>query len=212
MAYRDELDALRSREALLERDLADVRARRQELVVLGARAAVLEAELATLRATIARRTLPLLDRVHVAAPCSARWDDMRGDARERHCDACGERVYDLSAMTRPEAERFLAERVDACVRFHRRSDGTVLTADCPVGLRRRRVRRTVATLVALGGGGLALALAVPIEPPAHHARTPLEREAPSSLQARQPHGRPVMGRPATSAFVMGKPRPRPPFP
>jgi hypothetical protein len=48
MAYRDELDALRSREALLERDLSDVRARRQELVVLGARAAVLEAELATL--------------------------------------------------------------------------------------------------------------------------------------------------------------------
>jgi hypothetical protein len=43
------------------------------------------------------------------------------------------------------------------VRFYQRADGTVLTADCPVGVRRKRVRRGV--LVAAGAGALAAAAA-----------------------------------------------------
>ena len=43
-----------------------------------------------------------------------------------------------------EAERLIAEREGRlCVRFYQRTDGTVLTADCEVGVRRRRVRRLV---------------------------------------------------------------------
>jgi hypothetical protein len=37
--------------------------------------------------------------------------------------------------------------------MYQRKDGTVLTADCPVGVRRKRVRRVAA--FAIAGGGLA---------------------------------------------------------
>ena len=41
----------------------------------------------------------LLDRVSVAAPCSADWGAMDGDARVRHCGQCEKNVYNLSSMT-----------------------------------------------------------------------------------------------------------------
>ena len=44
-----------------------------------------------------------------------------------------------------------------CVRFYRRFDGTVLTADCPVGLRKLRFRR--AAIAGIGIGILAAASA-----------------------------------------------------
>jgi hypothetical protein len=102
------------------------------------------------------RRLPTLDDVKVASPCSARWDEMVGDARVRFCAHCEKNVFNLSAMTRPEAEALLAEKEgEMCVRFYRRADGTMLTADCPVGVRRKRVRRIAA--LAAGAGALAAA-------------------------------------------------------
>jgi hypothetical protein len=77
---------------------------------------------------------------------------MRGDDRVRHCDQCRLNVYNLSEMTRTEAERLLAEREGrTCVRYFRRHDGTVLTRDCPVGLQalRQRLVRGVAALAGL---------------------------------------------------------------
>jgi hypothetical protein len=57
---------------------------------------------------------------------------------------------------RAEAEALLAKHGSSiCVRLYQRADGTVLTADCPVGLRRTRVRRGV--LAAAGAGALAAA-------------------------------------------------------
>jgi len=86
-----------------------------------------------------RFSLPLLDNLRLASPCSMEWDAMAGDERVRFCGRCRKNVYNLSAMTRPEAERLVFERDgELCARFYRRSDGTVLTADCPTG--RRRVR------------------------------------------------------------------------
>ena len=93
----------------------------------------------------------LLDRVHIAAPCSAEWKEMRGDERVRFCDRCSLNVYNLSAMTRREAERLVVRSEGRlCVRFYRRKDGTTLTQNCPVGLRalKRRVSRVASATAA----------------------------------------------------------------
>ncbi|MCR9246298.1 MAG: hypothetical protein NXI31_14800 [bacterium] len=82
-----------------------------------------------------------LDGIDVASPCSADWDTMPGDDRCRFCEQCSLHVFDLSAMSQQSAERLVRERTASsdrlCVRFTRRADGTVLTRDCPVGLRAR---------------------------------------------------------------------------
>jgi hypothetical protein len=74
---------------------------------------------------------------------------MTGDGQVRHCRHCQKNVYNLREMPRSEAEAFVAKHEGrACVRFFRRTDGTVLTRDCPVGLRaaRRRLARASAAL------------------------------------------------------------------
>jgi hypothetical protein len=86
----------------------------------------------------------LLGRLRVASPCPASWEAMEGDERVRFCRQCELHVYDLSAMTRAEAESLVARTEGRlCARFYRRADGTVLTSDCPRGLAaaRRRVAR-----------------------------------------------------------------------
>ena len=92
-----------------------------------------------------------LDDLRVASPCPASWADMKGDDRVRHCLGCRKNVYNLSAMTRPQAEALVQETEGRlCVRFYRRPDGTILTADCPVGLRavQRRMARLAGALAA----------------------------------------------------------------
>jgi hypothetical protein len=106
--------------------------------------------------------LDLLERVSIASPCPARWEDMAGDAVARHCASCDLDVFNLSAMTRDEANAFLRSRTDGrlCARLYRRADGTVLTRDCPAGLAAARARvvraacRAAAALVLLIGGGV----------------------------------------------------------
>src|SRR5215467_3709252 len=83
----------------------------------------------------AGKPLSLLDNIRVASPCPASWEKMTGDDRVRHCQECKLNVYNLSEMTRLEAERLIANREGRmCVRFYRRTDGTILTRDCPRGL------------------------------------------------------------------------------
>jgi hypothetical protein len=67
------------------------------------------------------------------------WDAMAGNQQVRHCGECRLNVYNLSAMTEIEIQRLLVmqpaeQRV--CVRFYRRADGTMLTQDCPRGIKR----------------------------------------------------------------------------
>ena len=101
--------------------------------------------------------LPVLDAVRIATPCSESWDRMIGDERVRNCASCKLDVYNLSAMTRAEAEGLLAARTGRmCARYYRRADGTILTADCPVGVRRRR--RQVLAIAAVGGAASLAAL------------------------------------------------------
>ena len=51
-----------------------------------------------------------LDGVQVASPCQAAWSDMAGDEQVRFCSHCALHVYNLSAMTRAEAEACARER------------------------------------------------------------------------------------------------------
>jgi hypothetical protein len=75
-----------------------------------------------------------LDNIHVASPCPANWNEMYGNERKRFCGDCKLNVYNLSDMTRQEAENLLLNSAGRlCVRFFRRTDGTVLTKNCPVG-------------------------------------------------------------------------------
>lgn len=86
----------------------------------------------------------LLSRMRVASPCPTSWEAMEGDARVRFCRLCDLHVYNISELTRDEAESLVARTEGRlCARFYRRADGTVLTKDCPTGLRaaRRRVGR-----------------------------------------------------------------------
>lgn len=85
-----------------------------------------------------------LDDVTVAAPCSAGWDNMIGDERVRFCGQCNLNVYNISAMTKQDAERLITQAEGRlCIRYYRRTDGTILTNNCPVGLRalKRRLSR-----------------------------------------------------------------------
>ena len=78
-----------------------------------------------------------LEQIEIASPCSAAWNEMEGDDRVRFCRQCHQNVYNLSAMSRSEAETLVQEMEGVpCVRLYRRMDGTVLTDDCPVGVRR----------------------------------------------------------------------------
>jgi hypothetical protein len=63
---------------------------------------------------------------------------MQGDHRVRHCSECNLNVYNFSAMPEREIQRLLlAKNERLCARWYRRSDGTILTSDCPVGFRAR---------------------------------------------------------------------------
>lgn len=114
----------------------------------------------------------LVDLVSVRTPCTESWDAMRGDDRKRFCDKCRLHVYDISAMTRPEAEAILATQTTRaasdggpgetdrlCVRFARRPDGTVVTQDCGSFLKktvRRAIRRRAIALRTAAASILAL--------------------------------------------------------
>ena len=99
-----------------------------------------------------------LDRVRIAAPCNADWDHMIGNKRVRFCSQCSLNVYNLSSMKRTDAESLIARTEGRlCVRFYRRSDGSIITKDCPIGLRaiRRRVSYVAKAITSTVMGMLA---------------------------------------------------------
>lgn len=152
-AYRDDEGVLRERLAQLEAEAEALRARARELRELEAAEARVAEELAAVTARLEELRGPAMDleRLRIASPCKADWSQMVGDERVRYCGQCRKNVYDLSGMRRDEATALIRDRTgELCVRLWRRADGTVITADCPVGERTRRVRR----LAVIAGGGL----------------------------------------------------------
>lgn len=97
-----------------------------------------------------KTALELLSQTQVASPCSADWNEMAGDEFSRFCDHCSKNVYNLSALTAEAAINLIREKEgNLCGRFFRRADGTMLTADCPIGLHHRlRRKRKLAVLAA----------------------------------------------------------------
>ena len=143
-----------------------------------------------------------LHTLQVASPCHADWDQMQGDDQARFCGTCRKNVYNLSEMTEAESQA-LVNRLEGrlCVRFYTRPDGTLLTQDCPVGLRAvrwklaRKLSYAAALLLSCASGllrGLSPAQAVPVGK--KHTVTP---------HATKPH----TGGPR---HTMGKPLPPPP--
>jgi hypothetical protein len=115
-----------------------------------------------------------LDHVRVAAPCNADWDQMIGNERVRFCSQCSLNVFNLSSMNRADAESLIARTEGRlCVRFYRRFDGSIITKDCPIGLRAIRRRLSYAAkaissaviglLAGLGVYGVASSV-VPLAP------------------------------------------------
>jgi hypothetical protein len=162
MPYRDSAQALSERYDALERELRASREHTRSLDELRAREARIAAELSEVARKLGElrersRRLPLLDSVRIASQCNASWEKMQGDERVRFCGDCSKNVYNISAMAAEEAEALLASRLNGeiCVRLYRRDDGTVLTEDCPVGVKKKR-RRKLAFGIA-GAGALAAA-------------------------------------------------------
>lgn len=86
-----------------------------------------------------------LNNLKVASPCSQDWNQMVGTERKRYCGECKLNVYNLSGMSKPEAENLIANAEGRlCVRFFQRADGTVLTQDCPVGWKAFKKRVSIA--------------------------------------------------------------------
>jgi hypothetical protein len=87
----------------------------------------------------------ILDNVTVASPCPADWKAMTGDDQVRFCGQCQLNVYNLSAMTRDEAETLVQSKEGRlCIRYYKRLDGKIMTQDCIVGrqiLHQRRLAR-----------------------------------------------------------------------
>jgi hypothetical protein len=100
---------------------------------------------------------------------------MRGDDRVRLCELCSKNVYNLSGLTAAEAAKVVSEAGGSlCVRLYRRGDGTVLTADCPVGVRRalRRRLRKLATAGLIVAAALWSAIRLHVPGFARPDRTP----------------------------------------
>lgn len=103
-----------------------------------------------------KRALEILT---IEEPCEEPWDGMRdlGDGR-RHCAMCMQDVFDLSRMTREAAEALVFEDSKrVCVRFFRRSDGTVVTSDC-TPIRHRALRKAAGGALRLGARFVAACL------------------------------------------------------
>ena len=111
--------------------------------------------------TLSPRPKRSLDILTVASPCEEDWEGMseRG-LGTRHCGMCMQNVYDLSAMTRAEAETLAFESTGkVCIRFYRRADGTVVTSDC-APIRHRALRRMAGAPLRAGGRLVGACLAL----------------------------------------------------
>lgn len=178
-AYRNDVDALAARHAALAEEVATKTRERDEAA-------------RNLADAKARAQLPVLDNIRIASPCHVPWSTMVGDERVRHCGSCDKDVFNLSAMTRDEAQALITEKAgNLCARYYQRSDGTILLADCEIGAKQRRKRRLVAAGAAalLAGGASAALLARSsgtTRAPLHEVAGGMEPVAPMGVVAVDP--------------------------
>jgi hypothetical protein len=123
---------------------------------------------------------------------------MIGSERMRFCGQCSLNVYNLSSLTRSEAESLIARNEGRlCVRFYRRPDGSIITKDCAVGLRAIR-RRVSCAASAIGSMILGLLAGLGVHG-AFTSITPLEVRTTGRLVEIQ--GQPAMPPPLELGLV-----------
>ncbi len=131
----------------------------------------------------------MLDRISIAAPCTADWDSMPGSDRVRHCAECNKNVYNLSEMTvynlsemtRREAEALLREKEgQLCARLYRRADGTILTSNCPAGL--RAIGRGISRVAGAAMSAMMTLQSATAQIPFFQIPTAQQQESSSSVQ------------------------------
>lgn len=100
---------------------------------------------------------------------------MHGDDRSRFCRQCNLHVYNFAQMSQREIEQLLAEKEGrVCARIYQRSDGTVLTQDCPIGFR-VRVQRAGRLVVSALSAAMSLCVAA--------AQTAVPEQSSRSVEA-----------------------------
>jgi hypothetical protein len=204
MSYRNDLDALAARYDALASEVAT---KTRELD--GVSSLLDEAK--------QRAKLPVLPNIRVATPCSADWNAMTGDERVRACGDCNKNVYNISELTRDEAEALIiAKEGDLCVRYFQRKDGTILLKDCAIGVAQKRKRRVIAAGAAAllaGGIGAGYALTRPDRvhhtvaelppPPVDEPQTEIENDFASDDEAPPAPPKPKVAPPEPVHVTMG---------
>ncbi|HTL32601.1 MAG TPA: hypothetical protein VL326_05735 [Kofleriaceae bacterium] len=121
------------------------------------------------RPPLGRLGLPVLPNIYVASPCPADWSKMTGDERARMCGQCNKHVFNLSQMTRSDAEELIIEKNGSlCVRYYQRNDGTILLKDCTVAAsaaRRKQMLGVAAAALLATGTSFAMLTAQRGTPP-----------------------------------------------
>jgi len=131
-----------------------------------------------------KRKSTTLDAISIPNPCPSEWDSMTGNRRMRFCQECNKHVYNLSAMTRDEAEALVARfEGRLCARIARDAEGVILDDDlqaAPQLISRRAspvAAALVTALIGLSGNVLAITSS-PKAPTAVHTRSDQEGRAP----------------------------------
>jgi hypothetical protein len=75
----------------------------------------------------------ILDGICIAMPCSVGWDEMKGDNKVRLCGGCNKNVYNISEMSKKEAEEVLSAPTLPCIQIARTSDGAIVTNEGTIG-------------------------------------------------------------------------------
>ena len=167
MSYRDEGAALDAKRASLAARLDEARRGPQTDDAVD-EAHALKREIAglPLPKKVGAPPLALLPRLRIASPCEENWNEMVGDERTRRCTRCERDVYNLSGFTRGEAEALLSQSGEApCVRFYRRTDGTIMTGDCVQGSHRKLVLKVLAASACAVAAATAMVANQPDEAP-----------------------------------------------
>jgi hypothetical protein len=106
-----------------------------------------------------------LDRVYLKKPCSTEWNLMEGNDQIRFCSECNKQVYNLSSMTRKQAEDLLAKGGgELCAKIDRDDRGKIITAyqlNDPSFFRMRLPSFTSAAVATLLGIGVTVQAEVP---------------------------------------------------
>ena len=104
-----------------------------------------------------RKFLPIIEELRVAKPCAAEWAAMTGNEEARHCAHCQQNVYNLSELTRAQAEELVrSKNARLCLRYFHRADGTMLLRDGAVAYRPRGLIAAGVAALALAAGASAL--------------------------------------------------------